>query len=238
MRSSLRAATALAVAALASAGCPAPTPPVDVAPPAPPAPPSIATRAAIDPSRSADQLAKEGIELGKRGELIDAIVLFEAALERDPRHVSAQFNLGVTFQQLGRSVEAEKAFAAFVQLRPDDVTGLFALARLQNLTGRAPAVALGTLERAVKAGFDDPVALKDGGFERLQGDLRYLAIEATVAQRAAAAGRPVSEQDFAREGATTNYGGVSVPGLKLPGVRNAGDCKRAADGTLECAPAP
>lgn len=242
MRINSRAAAVLAAAALGSVACPAPTP-VVVAPPPAPAHPDEAPPAASpprrneyaepDPAKSADELAAEGVAIGARGELMDALLWFDAALAKDPRHLKARYNQAVTFANLGRIAEAEASFQAFLEVRPTDVAARYELARIQAQQSRG-AAALDSLELAVRDGLADPAALKAGGFGAIEHELRYLALQAVVAQRAAAAGRPVPDDEFAREGSRSNYGGLTVPGLKLPGVRNAGECKRQPDGTMQC----
>lgn len=178
-------------------------------------------------SESADALADRGLVAARSGRLPEAISLFEEALTTDERHAKARYNLGIAFMERGDAEKAATQFRTFVDERPEDSLGHFSLARAELKAGRQEA-ALRALRDSVLYGFSDAGALSAAGFDILANDIRYVQLEAVVAQRD---DRPApSETAVEFPGRTSDgYGserlGQAVP---LPGTRiNAPNC---ADG--------
>lgn len=135
--------------------------------------------------RSGDADADRGVELGRAGDLAAAAAAFERALAADPEQPKALFNLGLVRQAEGESSEAERLFARFVAMRPDDAPARLEHARALAALGRTPE-ALAELRDSVRLGLSDHAALASPEFEPLRSDVSFVALDVTVAQRAGA----------------------------------------------------
>lgn len=132
----------------------------------------------------ADRLADRGLAAARGGDLSGAIRTFDEALAREPGHPKASYNRGVALLGLGDWAGAAAQFGRFVQSRPDDPLGWLEKARAEVLLEKREA-GLASLQRAVELGFADHQRLvEDGVFAPLFSDLRWVALEMTVAQRA------------------------------------------------------
>ncbi len=162
----------------------------------------------------AEALATEGLAQARAGQLDRAVEIFRQALREDPSHPKARYNLGVAFLAQNRADEAAAEFRAFLAGKPDDAPGLFQLARAQARAGR-PEEAIAALQRSVALGFDEHPAMGLPELQPLRRDLRFVQLEAVVAQRAGV--RPPAATEFAgRDGVA--YGGERLPAAPLPGT--------------------
>jgi protein O-GlcNAc transferase len=84
-------------------------------------------RARGEPSR-ANALNAEGMKLMDEGQLDNALLHFQKALEADPPFFIAAYNQGVVLAHQGKKREAVKAFRAAIRLRPDFGMAHFGLA--------------------------------------------------------------------------------------------------------------
>ena len=71
-------------------------------------------------SAAAQEHFEKGNELAQAQQFEQAIVEFEAALDEDPKFVSARINLGVAYYQLGRLDEAIVQYQKAIELEPED----------------------------------------------------------------------------------------------------------------------
>ena len=162
----------------------------------------------------AETLASEGLARARAGQLDLAAETFRQALREDPTNPKARYNLGVALLSLGRADEAAAEFRRFVEERPHDAPAHLQLARALARTGR-PEAALTALQRSVAEGFAEPEAMKLPELDPLRRDLRFVQLEAVIAQRAGVRPGPVHE--FAgRESA--GYGGERLQAAPLPGT--------------------
>lgn len=88
-----------------------------------------------------------GVLEQQRGQVGEAIRLYEQALEAEPEMRDALFNLGLALARQGNLAAARKRFEALLELAPADVEATLALARTQTADGDF-AGARATLERA------------------------------------------------------------------------------------------
>jgi tetratricopeptide (TPR) repeat protein len=170
----------------------------------------------------AEALAREGLAQARAGHLDPAVETFRRALREDPGNPKARYNLAVALLTLGRAEEAATEFRAFLEGKPDDAPGHFQLARALARAGRTEE-ALTALQRSVALGFDEHPAMALPELEPLRRDLRFVQLEAVVAQRAGV--RPPVATDFAgRDGVA--YGGERLAPAPLPGM--------AVNGAQQC----
>lgn len=160
--------------------------------------------------KQAEDLAAQGIEEGRRGELARALESFDAALALQPDNLKALYNSGLALLGLGRGGAAVERFSRFLELRPDDAHGHFHLARglLREQRGEEAVTAL---QRAVELGFADwwewsSASDLEAG---LGGDFRFVHLGLVVAQRA---GVPGAER---RPG--QGYDNLPMPKVNQPG---------------------
>jgi tetratricopeptide (TPR) repeat protein len=76
------------------------------------------TRPAEVDTRSARRAFEQGEQLRKRGRKAEAIQAYQAAVESDPGHFSAQFNLGLLSMEQGDLATALRAFEAASRIEP------------------------------------------------------------------------------------------------------------------------
>lgn len=89
-----------------------------------------------------------GTELLKQGKLKEAVAEFKRALEADPAHAGAHYNLGVTYERMGRK-DIQKHYERAIQHRPDFVHAHYNLARIFMQTKRVNE-AMAKLERTIQ----------------------------------------------------------------------------------------
>ncbi|MBL8764395.1 MAG: tetratricopeptide repeat protein [Phycisphaerae bacterium] len=78
-----------------------------------------------------------GVLLLRRGDLYGAASEFEWARKLSPGHPDPRLNLALTLEQAGRTDEALDMYATALEVYPDHLPSVEALARLQIRTGRA-----------------------------------------------------------------------------------------------------
>lgn len=98
---------------------------------------------AIDPTNP-DLLTDYGTALHYSGRHEQGIARFEEALQRDPKHLNAHFNLAIVLTQLGRGAEAVEWWEKFLALAPAGEQADFARERLKELRGAPPGSRGGT----------------------------------------------------------------------------------------------
>lgn len=98
-----------------------------------------------------------GTELLKAGKPAEAVAQFKQALEADPTHAGAHYNLGVAYERLGHE-EAQAQFERAIQLRPDFTHAHFNLARILMQKGLG-SQAVAELQRTIQIDPDHVGAL-------------------------------------------------------------------------------
>jgi len=114
----------------APASAPAPAPAAPIADT--PGRTSVPTPAG-KPTRSADELEREGAALFVQGKPADAKHRFKAAIALDPRRASAYRGLGLAYQALGKREQAIAAFEKYLRLSPGAPDAAAIRARLEKL---------------------------------------------------------------------------------------------------------
>lgn len=71
-------------------------------------------------SKAAEEHFEKGNQLAEAQQYEQAIVEFEAALDEDPKFVSARVNMGVAYYQLNRMDEAIAQYEKAIELEPED----------------------------------------------------------------------------------------------------------------------
>ena len=174
----------------------------------------------------AEELATQGSQQGRDGELAQALASFDAALELDPENLKALYNSGIALLGAGRGEAAAERFSRFLALRPDDALGHFYLARA-HLREKRVEEAIASLRRAIDLGFDDWVEWRAASdLEALAGDFRYVQMDLLVAQRAGAPGAELRPGE--------GYANRPMPKLNQPG-RPSPRCVGAEGEAIACA---
>lgn len=188
---------------------------------------ALALLASCDAAGRAEAEATRGLELARAGNLEPAAAAFARAVELDPDNLKARYNGALALEQLGRREDAAAQLEAFTRLRPGDAAGWFELARLR-VALRQHEPALGALRRSVEAGFADYGRLTGGGtFRAFYSDVRYVALEAVVAQRA---GVPADRGFLEGMDRERNYAGTPLRAITVPGIVTDGSCPGKARG--------
>jgi tetratricopeptide (TPR) repeat protein len=102
--------------------------------------------------RDSDSVLRRGNAAFQEGRFEDALQLFATALERNPKLAMAEYDLGLTLQQLGRHAEAVERYERFLAAQPRSVDGLNNLGLALQALGRRDAA----LERFEAALAVDP----------------------------------------------------------------------------------
>ena len=105
---------------------------------------------------SSERFNKEGAALVKSGNMEEAIFRFNKALELDPSHTGARFNLAFTYQRMGRLKEAEDEYLKALEIR-DLTRAHFMLGLLYEKQGKY-SHAIHEYETALRKEPDNKVA--------------------------------------------------------------------------------
>jgi len=93
--------------------------------------------------------------LEQKGKRLEAIEMWQRAIQLDPDYAEAHTNLGIALKQLGRMPEAIEQYKEALRARPDLVAAHYALGMALWLTGK-PQEAIDQYEQAVKIQPDFP----------------------------------------------------------------------------------
>jgi murein L,D-transpeptidase YafK/thioredoxin-like negative regulator of GroEL len=85
-------------------------------------------------------LYQEALQAKARGDLTQAVTLFQKALAKKPDFAEARFQLGLVFVELKRWKEAESAFQTIVQSQPDSYEAHNNLAAIYARQGKTDAL--------------------------------------------------------------------------------------------------
>jgi Tfp pilus assembly protein PilF len=97
-----------------------------------------------------------GVLYLKRGELYSAASEFEWARKLMPGHPDPRVNLALTLERAGRTDEALSAYASALEVYPDHLPALQALARLQIKSGKTDARTPHALQEIALRGESEP----------------------------------------------------------------------------------
>ncbi|MBF0155272.1 MAG: co-chaperone YbbN [Magnetococcales bacterium] len=124
--------------------------------------PESAVRKFFDKSlpSPAEKMAAQGIQLARRGDVKGAQALFQAALEKDPRHTNAILGLAQVLMAVGKSEEAR---AVLANLTPQDAERPEAKTILARLVFQDDGTDVGQLQKKVQTNPGDLSARLDLG---------------------------------------------------------------------------
>ena len=89
----------------------------------------------IEPKKSAEQWFQEGLAASKLGDPRTCLESYKKAIEIDPDHFLAQFNLGIRYGKLPMNIEAARHFREALRLKPESPMVHYSLAVVCNLIG-------------------------------------------------------------------------------------------------------
>ena len=89
----------------------------------------------IEPKKSAEQWFQEGLTASKLGDPRTCLESYKNAVEVDPDHFLAHFNLGVRYGKLPMNIEAARHFREALRLKPESPMVHYSLAVVCNLIG-------------------------------------------------------------------------------------------------------
>lgn len=100
---------------------------------------------------SAEELFQRGNSFVQSGQLENAVIAYEAAIEQDDSYQSAYANLGVVYYQLGQLDEAAQQYERALELNPSDGDVAYNLGalRLQQALSSGSAPDQARLEEAI-----------------------------------------------------------------------------------------
>ncbi len=104
---------------------------------------------------TADQVCRLGDNALNRGELLNSLAFYQAALDRDPDHVRARCGLGVASLRFGNAREAARHFRLAIEVAPADRWARLLLAEALTLAGdldQAEAVCRALLDADADSG--------------------------------------------------------------------------------------
>ena len=88
-----------------------------------------------EPKKSAEQWFQEGLAASKLGDPRTCLESYKKAIEIDPDHFLAQFNLGIRYGKLPMNIEAARHFREALRLKPESPMVHYSLAVVCNLIG-------------------------------------------------------------------------------------------------------
>ncbi len=77
----------------------------------------------------------EGLALADNLHFVEANAAFAKAVEADPTHFRAWFNMGIRHGKIPKNVQAMECFKKAVELRPEDAMAHYSLGLIHNLLG-------------------------------------------------------------------------------------------------------
>ena len=106
---------------------------------------------------SSESLNSEGVALVKSGNMAEAVSRFSEALELDPSHIGARFNLAFAYQRMERLEEAESEYRKVLEIR--DLTRAHLMLGLLYEKKGEDSNAINEFETVLKKEPDNKVAL-------------------------------------------------------------------------------
>ncbi|MFQ5481374.1 MAG: tetratricopeptide repeat protein [Nitrospinaceae bacterium] len=85
--------------------------------------------------KTAEDWFKTGLSRGRAGDNEGAIEAYQKAVDLDPDHFRAHFNMGIRFGKMQLNVKAAEAFKKALELKPGEVMAHYSLALTSNLLG-------------------------------------------------------------------------------------------------------
>ena len=158
--------------------------------------PAPTSTPAATPTPSADDLVAEGVQQREAGQLEDAIATFQQAIELDPEHAAAYFQLGDVYYDMEKFEESLTALEKAAELDPNDPY-------TQHNLGSSYS-ALSEWEKAVVA-YEKAIELKPD-FGEAYGDLAAAYANTDQVTDAIAAGEQAIELDPEYVAAYINLG--------------------------------
>ena len=89
----------------------------------------------VEPKKAAEQWFQEGLAASKLGDSRTCLESYKKAIEVDPDHFLAQFNLGIRYGKLPMNIEAARHFREALRLKPESPMVHYSLAVVCNLIG-------------------------------------------------------------------------------------------------------
>ena len=89
----------------------------------------------IEPKKAAEQWFQEGLTASKLGDPRVCLESYKKAVEVDPDHFLAHFNLGIRYGKLPMNIEAARHFREALRLKPESPMVHYSLAVVCNLIG-------------------------------------------------------------------------------------------------------
>ena len=100
-------------------------------------------------TKTAEDWFREGVALGRLGHNGSAIQSYERAVELNPNHFKAHFNMAIRYGKLLMNIKAAESFRKALEIKPEDVMTHYSLAVVSNLIGETDE-AFKHYEEAVK----------------------------------------------------------------------------------------
>ena len=117
--------------------------------PKPPQKVQVQQEIVVPPNETADQLLERGNAYVRLGNIEGAIVIFRAAIKKNPELTAAYYNLGLAYAQSGKLKEAIYSFQRATRLDPKFAISFSNLGAAQLQSG-SPDQAIPNLQRAVR----------------------------------------------------------------------------------------
>ena len=88
-----------------------------------------------EPKKTAEQWFQEGLNASKLGDPRTCLESYKKAIEIDPDHFLAHFNLAIRYGKLPMNIEAARHFREALRLKPESPIVQYSLAVVCNLIG-------------------------------------------------------------------------------------------------------